>query len=74
MQQKIIETVKPVLATAIEKTTPLLTTAIEKTIGVVEKIDPDSSNRDSYFRQDAAEQAAVASNGVDSTQPVEEQK
>ena len=50
MQQKIIETVKPVLVTAIEKTTPLLTTAIEKTIGVVEQIDPESSNRDSYFR------------------------
>ena len=48
--ERLTETVKPVLSSAIEKTTPLISSAIERTIGVVERIDPESANREAYFR------------------------
>ena len=58
--ERLTETVKPVLSSAIEKTTPLISSAIERTIGVVERIDPDSANREAYFKQDQAEQNSAA--------------
>lgn len=49
VRDRVTETVKPVLNTAIEKTTPVLTSAIERAIEVVERIDPEASNREAYF-------------------------
>ena len=72
VSERITETVKPVLTSAIEKTAPILTSAIEKTIGSVERIDPDSANRDSYFRQEGAGEQSAAQTAESAT--TEEQK
>ena len=50
--QTVSETVKPMLEKAVEKTTPVLTSAIEGAISVVERIDPQSSQREVVYGRD----------------------
>ena len=52
VRDRVTETVKPMLNTAVEKTAPVLTSAIERAIGVAERIDPEAQNREAYFGQD----------------------
>lgn len=47
--EKVTETVKPVINTAIQKTTPALTSVIEGAISVVERIDPEAKQREPVF-------------------------
>ena len=68
----ITETVKPVLAKAVEKTTPVLTSAIEGAITLVERLDPTASQREPVFRASASEPSGVV-NG-DSAPAQEEKK
>jgi len=42
ISEKVTETVKPVVASAIQKTTPVVTAAIEGAISVLERIDPEA--------------------------------
>ena len=42
VRDRVTETVKPMLNTAVEKTAPVLTSAIEHAIGVAERIDPEA--------------------------------
>ena len=61
VRDKVTANVKPVLDAAVEKSTPVLTSAIERAIGVVERIDPDASNREAYFRNQEPAASAVSS-------------
>lgn len=53
VRDRVTANAKPILDTAIEKTGPVLTSAIERAIGVVERIDPEASNRDAYFKTES---------------------
>ena len=64
VRDRVTANAKPLLNSAIEKTGPVLTSAIQRAIGVVERIDPEASNRESYFKsqeQPDVEDAAVSS-------------
>ena len=64
VRERVTENAKPLINSAIEKTGPVLTSAIERAINVFERIDPDSSNREAYFRSqepNASGDASVSS-------------
>ena len=45
-----IEKATPIIGAAIDKAAPVLTSAVERTIGAVERIDPEASQREAYFK------------------------
>ena len=81
VRDRVTANAKPLLNTAIEKTGPVLTSAIQRAIGVVERIDPEASNREAYFKTKEQEQPAVedaaavsSSQHEDAAAPQEENK
>lgn len=73
-REKVSETVGPVLSSAIEKTTPVLTSAIESAIGVVEKIDPEATNREPVFKKAPSAEEKVVTESVGAAATTEENK
>ena len=72
VRDQVVDTVGPVLNKAIEKTTPVLTTAISGAIGVVERMDPDATNREAVYGS-APKQTEESSAAADAA-PAEESK
>ena len=72
VRDQVVDTVGPVLNKAIEKTTPVLTTAISGAIGVVERMDPDATNREAVYGS-APKQTGESSAAADAA-PAEESK
>lgn len=68
VRDKVAANGKLVLNAAVEKSTPVLASALESAIGVMERIDPDSSNREAYFRSGVPEASGEAAAAVSSSE------
>ena len=65
VRDRVAANAKPLIDSAIEKTGPVLASVMERAIGAVEHIDPESSNREAYFKSqeqpEASRDASVSS-------------
>ena len=65
VRDRVAANTKPLIDSAIEKTGPVLASVMERAIGAVEHIDPESSNREAYFKSqeqpEASRDASVSS-------------
>ena len=65
VRDRVAANARPLIDSAIEKTGPVLASVMERAIGAVEHIDPESSNREAYFKSkeqpEASGDASVSS-------------
>ena len=58
VRARVAANAKPLIDSAIEKTGPMLASVMERAIGAVEHIDPEASNRESYFKSQEQPEAS----------------